>query len=91
MSFSMPSVWRPEISRRPAMSAAFTMPTATIATRTQASTSLPLRSSMLSIATPTRMTIAIAAAWDSTARIVETMSEALYGSRNRRSRMKVLR
>ena len=42
MSFSMPSVWRPEISRRPAMSAAFTTPTATIATRTQASTSLPL-------------------------------------------------
>ena len=41
MSFSMPSAWRPEIRRRPAMSAAFTMPTATIAARTQASTSLP--------------------------------------------------
>ena len=77
MSFSIASACRPEITRRPTISAAFAIPTTTIAATTQASVSVPRRSSIPSIATPTRTTIAIAAACDSTARIVETTSDAL--------------
>ncbi len=62
------------------MSTAFAIPTTTIAATTQASVVVPLPPSMLSMATPTRSTIAIAAAWERTASTVESASEALYGS-----------
>ena len=77
MSRSIPSAWRPEIRRRPTINAALTIPTARIATTTQASVSVPRCSSIPSIATETSTTIAIAAACEPTARIVDTISEAL--------------
>ena len=91
MSFSIPSACRPEISRRPAISNAFTIPTATIAATTQKSVSVPRCASIPSIASPTSSTIAIAAACESTARIVETSSEPLYGRRKPSRRTNVRR
>ncbi len=66
-------------------------PTTMIAATTQASVSVPRCSSIPSIASPTSSTIAIAAACERTARIVETISEPLYGRRKPSSRMKVRR
>ncbi len=77
MSFSIPSACFPEMRRRPTMSAAFRMPTTKIATTIHASVVVPRCSSMLSIASPTSRTIAIAAACERTARIVETIEGAL--------------
>ena len=91
MSFSIPSACRPEMMRRPSISAALTTPTAKIATTIQASSSVPRCSSIPSIASPTRSTIAIAAACERTARIVETSSDQRYGRRKPSRRMNVRR
>ena len=67
------------------------IPTTEIATTSQASTVVPRPASIPSIASPTSRTIAIAAACESTARIVETSSDHRYGRRKPRRRMKVRR
>ena len=91
MSFSIPSACRPEMIRRPSISAALTSPTTEIASTSQASVVVPRPASMPSIASPTRRTIAIAAACESTARIVETSSDQRYGRRNPSRRTNVRR
>ena len=91
MSFSIPSACRPEMIRRPSISAALRTPTAEIATTTQASCVVPRCSSIPSIASPTRRTIAIAAACERTASTVENASDQRYGRRKPSRRMKVRR
>ncbi len=61
--------------RRPYMSRAFATPTARIAATVHARKPVPRWSSIPSIVTETSTTIAIAAAWDSTASTVETASD----------------
>ena len=91
MSFSIPSACRPEMIRRPSISAALTIPTIEIATTSQASTVVPRPASIPSIASPTSRTIAIAAACESTARIVDTSSDQRYGLRKPSRRTNVRR
>ena len=91
MSFSIPSACRPEMSRRPTMNAALSTPATRIPATIHASVSVPRPASIPSIVSATSTTIAIAAAWERTARTVETSSDQRYGRRKPSSLTKVRR
>jgi hypothetical protein len=91
MSISTASACRPEISRRPTISTAFTAPSATIAPTKSHSSCESWGRSALSTTWPVSQISAICAACDPTASTIDTTSETRYGRRKPSRRKNVLR
>src|SRR6478736_2946688 len=91
MSYSTASAWRPEIRRRPAMNRARKAPTTITATAIPYSSWWLFAVIAFSRPLPVRYAMTIAAAWEPTARKIETIRETRYGPRKPSRRKNVWR